>query len=72
MTLFFTGRDINNLEDVMTSDRERYKSFFGYMLREKIFLPPSQFETWFITPALADDDVGLIVEAFRRAVKMMK
>jgi glutamate-1-semialdehyde 2,1-aminomutase len=48
---YFTEREVWNLADAMTADREKFKSFFHGMLGEGIYLAPSQFEAGFISTA---------------------
>ncbi|MBI4243979.1 MAG: glutamate-1-semialdehyde 2,1-aminomutase [Planctomycetes bacterium] len=72
ITLFFTNNEIRTLNDVMTSNKEKFKSFFWAFLESGVFIPPSQFETWFITPALSDGDVNEIIKAFKKAVNLVK
>ena len=48
MTLFFTDKkEINNYEDAMTCDLDKYAKYFKHMLDMGIYLPPSQFECCF-------------------------
>ena len=49
MTLFFTDKkEINNYEDAMTCDLDKYAKYFKHMLDMGIYLPPSQFECCFL------------------------
>jgi glutamate-1-semialdehyde 2,1-aminomutase len=54
LTLFFSDRRVRDYEDAKSADRDAYARFFTGMLARGIYLPPSQFETWF--PSLAHDD----------------
>jgi glutamate-1-semialdehyde 2,1-aminomutase len=38
------------------------------MLGEGIFLPPSQFETNFLSAAHPDEDIGQIADAYRKCL----
>ncbi len=42
---------IENYEDALTCDTEAYAVFFNAMLDRGVALPPSQFETWFVSTA---------------------
>jgi len=57
LTLFFTDREVRDDDDAKTSDRERFASFHGAMLRRGVLLPPSQFECLFVS--LAHDEAAL-------------
>jgi glutamate-1-semialdehyde 2,1-aminomutase len=63
LTLFFTGGPVRNLKEAQTSDLERFRSFFGGMLKAGIWLPPSQFEAWFISRAHRREDLEATVAA---------
>jgi glutamate-1-semialdehyde 2,1-aminomutase len=39
------------------------------MLERGIFLPPSQFEAWFVSLAHSDDDIARTVDAAREALR---
>ena len=57
LTLFFTERPVNNLEDASRADHKRFASFFNRMLDNGVHLPPSGYEAWFVS--LAHDKVVL-------------
>lgn len=50
LTVFFTEQTVANLESAQTSDTERYACFFHAMLDQGVYLPPSQFEAWMVSP----------------------
>ncbi len=66
LTLFFTAGPVENLADAKKSDLSRFASFFQGMLAEGVYLPPSQFEAWFISLAHTAQDLELTVAAARR------
>jgi len=50
MTFFFTClNNVKNYSDVQTCDRELFARFFMRMLHNHVLLPPSQFESLFLT-----------------------
>lgn len=51
LSVFFTGRDVTGYESVQRTDRDRFRIFFHEMLDEGIYLPPSPFESWFVSDA---------------------
>jgi glutamate-1-semialdehyde 2,1-aminomutase len=51
ITVFFTDREIHNADDARTSDTAKFSTFFSSMLSQGVYLPPSQFESWFISAA---------------------
>lgn len=55
--LFFTSRDVTDLDAAQTSDLERFKVYFHHLLQAGIYVPPSQFETNFISAAHSPEDI---------------
>ena len=51
------------------ADTVRYARFFHAMLAEGVYLPPSQFETCFVSTAHSDDDIEGTLAAARAAFK---
>lgn len=62
-TLFFTEIAVNNFNDAKTSDLSLFAQYFQGMLRRGIYLPPSQFESWFISDAIGDIEIAKILAA---------
>ncbi len=67
LTLFFAPGPINNLEDAKKTDLARFRQFFQAMLAAGIYLPPSQFEAWFISMAHSAADLEKTAAAARQA-----
>jgi glutamate-1-semialdehyde 2,1-aminomutase len=66
--LFFTDREIRNLEDARHADLEMFKGFFHKLLAAGVYLPPSQFETCFLSLAHGEREIGQTLDAFDRAL----
>ena len=62
-TLFFTDVAVNNFNDAKTADLNLFGQYFQGMLRRGVYLPPSQFESWFISDAIGDDEIAKILAA---------
>jgi glutamate-1-semialdehyde 2,1-aminomutase len=65
--LFFAGAPVRRLEDVDQSDRERFRRVFHSLLRQGIHLPPSPYETFFLSTAHGSTEIAATVAAFDRA-----
>ncbi|HEY9074158.1 MAG TPA: glutamate-1-semialdehyde 2,1-aminomutase, partial [Desulfobaccales bacterium] len=65
LTLFFTRGPVHDLEGAQKSDLPRFRQFFQGMLAAGIYLPPSQFEAWFISLAHSPEDLEKTAEAAR-------
>ena len=48
-TMFFRGGEVNNYDDAKKSNTETYAKFFREMLKEGVYLAPSQFEANFVS-----------------------
>lgn len=48
-TLFFGRRSVSNHEESQSLDLERFGRFFRFMFSQGIYIPPSQYESWFIS-----------------------
>ena len=70
MTLFFTDKDeINNYEDAMSCDADKYANYFKLMLDMGIYLPPSQFECCFFSSVMTNADIKKIINSNRVALQ---
>jgi glutamate-1-semialdehyde 2,1-aminomutase len=65
---FFTNVTVTNFEEAQTSDTKKFATFFWEMMRSGVFLPPSQFEAWFLSSALSEKDLEKIKRAIDAAM----
>ena len=68
-TIFFTSKKVENFDDAKTSNLELFASYFNGMLAEGIYLPPSQFESWFLSDALQEEDLDKIIKASDKTLR---
>jgi glutamate-1-semialdehyde 2,1-aminomutase len=66
LTVFFTPGPVTGLADAKKADLSAFARFFQGMLRQGIYLPPSQFEAWFVSLAHTEADLEETVSAARR------
>jgi glutamate-1-semialdehyde 2,1-aminomutase len=57
VTPFFTTAAVRDYESALATDTASYATFFRGMLARGIYLPPSQFEAWFLSSAHTDRDI---------------
>jgi glutamate-1-semialdehyde 2,1-aminomutase len=69
LTPFFTGQPVRDFQSALTADTDAYGRFFRGMLARGIYLPPSQFEAWFLSAAHTGRDVAKTVKAARETLK---
>lgn len=66
---FFTKEHVTDFGRAQTSDTKKFAVFFWEMIKNGVFLPPSQFEAWFLSTALTDKDLETIKKASEKAMK---
>jgi len=71
MTMFFTEEEVTDYNSAMKSDTNRYAKYFKAMLKQGINLSPAQFETFFVSTAHTDEDIGKTLEAAEKAAKTL-
>jgi glutamate-1-semialdehyde 2,1-aminomutase len=69
LTVFFRPTRPRDAAASLASDRDAYARFFGSMLDQGIFLPPSQFEAWFVSMAHGRSEIEATVGAARTAIR---
>jgi glutamate-1-semialdehyde 2,1-aminomutase len=69
LCLFFTDRPVHNARDAETCDRRRFAAYFHAMLDRGIYLPPSQFETFFVSAAHTEADLDRTIKASRESLE---
>lgn len=63
LCLFFTKEPVRDYASAKQSDTARFARYFWGMLSHGVYLPPSQFEAWFISLALENDMIEETVQA---------
>jgi glutamate-1-semialdehyde 2,1-aminomutase len=69
MTVFFATRPVRNLADAQACDTARFARWHRAMLRRGVYLPPSQFEAFFVSLAHTRDDLDRVAAAHREALR---
>jgi len=70
--LFFTDRDVMNFEDAKTSDLKMFSDYYKGMLREGIYLAPSQFEALFVSAAHDTAHIDKTIQAAEKVMEGLK
>ncbi|WP_111709494.1 glutamate-1-semialdehyde 2,1-aminomutase [Lutibacter citreus] len=66
---FFTKTRVVDFKTAQTSDTKKFKTFFWKMMENGVFLPPSQFESWFLGTAMTKRDIYKVRSAIQIAMK---
>ncbi len=71
-TLFFSDKRPENFDMVKRCDTSLFSQYFNGMLKNGVYLPPSQFETNFVSCAHTKDDIRRTVDASREVFRDIK
>lgn len=64
--LFFTDQPVRDYASAKTSDTEAFAGYFSHMLKEGIYLAPSQFEAMFVSAAITEEEIDKTLTAVRK------
>ncbi|MFD6414722.1 glutamate-1-semialdehyde 2,1-aminomutase [Streptomyces sp. NPDC060194] len=68
-SVFFTADEVRNYEDAKRQESFRFTAFFHAMLSHGVYLPPSAFESWFVSTAHDARAVERIADALPAAAR---
>ncbi|MCC7308676.1 MAG: glutamate-1-semialdehyde 2,1-aminomutase [Acidobacteria bacterium] len=68
-TLFFTESAVTDFDSAKTADTSMFASFFRSMLANGIYLPPSQFESVFVSAVHDNADLNETLSAITRSLQ---
>ena len=63
MSVFFTDQEITNFETAKTANNPIFNRFYHHLLQNGIYLPPSSFETWFISDSIQSEEIDKTLSA---------
>ena len=69
--LFFTDRQVTDYYSAKSADIRKYEKYFHSLLASRVFVPPSQFETCFLSTAHTEDELQVTLDAIGTAVKTL-
>ena len=72
MNPFFTKAEVTNFAQAQTSDTSKFAIFFWEMIKNGVFLPPSQFEAWFLSSAISEEDLYKIDKAVDKSFQKIQ
>jgi glutamate-1-semialdehyde 2,1-aminomutase len=68
-SVFFTDAEVGDFAAAKTQEAYRFTAFFHSMLAQGVYLPPSAFESWFVSTAHDEQAVGRIAAALPAAAR---
>lgn len=69
MSLFFSDRPVQNFQDVLHADADRYSNYFHGMLKGGIYLAPSPYEATFLSTAHTEQDIEQTLAAAEESLR---
>ncbi|MEV5820521.1 glutamate-1-semialdehyde 2,1-aminomutase [Micromonospora harpali] len=66
-SIFFTDADVVDYDSARTQQVPAFRAFFHSMLADGVYLPPSAFESWFVSAAIDDAALERIASALPAA-----
>ena len=66
--IFFSPGTVTTASDVLKSDLKLFKRLFWELLEKKIFIPPSQYETCFISYSHTEEDIEKTIESYSNSL----
>ena len=70
-TIFFQKGPVEDFADAKKSDTKRFAKYFHEMLEHGVFIPPSQYECWFVSTAHTEEDLHATIRAHDLALKAL-
>jgi glutamate-1-semialdehyde 2,1-aminomutase len=62
ISVHFGREKVQRFDDAGSCDLEQFNRFFHHMLEGGVYLPPSAFETWFISASIGGDELDKTLE----------
>ncbi|HEX5905259.1 MAG TPA: glutamate-1-semialdehyde 2,1-aminomutase [Candidatus Nitrosocosmicus sp.] len=69
--LFFSNMPIKDYNSVKSTDTQSFNKLFKVLLDKNIFIPPSPYETCFISTLHNEEDIEKTIDAYESALSMV-
>jgi glutamate-1-semialdehyde 2,1-aminomutase len=69
ISVHFSEKPVTDFASAAAANNGLFNKFFHAMLKRGIYLPPSAFETWFLSNALTTADIEATVDAARESLQ---
>ena len=70
--IFFTNKPVINYKTSKKADSKKFQTLFKTLLKQGIFIAPSQFEVVFLSDAHSENDLNRTLDAYHDALKSVK
>ena len=69
ISVHFSKKPVTDFASASAANNAFFNKFFHAMLNRGIYLPPSAFESWFLSNALTEEDLNTTIEAAKESLK---
>jgi glutamate-1-semialdehyde 2,1-aminomutase len=69
---FFTKETVRDFDSASTSDTALFSKFFWAMAENGLYIPPSQFEAWFLPIIMTDEELNKVKARIEKAFEAIK
>ncbi len=66
MSVFFHISAVSDFDQAQQANHSLFNNFFHQLLKNGIYLPPSGYETWFISAAITETEIDKTLDAVRK------
>ena len=70
--IFFTDKPVTDYRTAKRADAKKFKKLFNALLKNGVFVAPSQFETIFLSDAHTIPDLQKTIDAYHKSLKAVK
>ena len=67
--IYFTDKEVYDYTSAKSADTKKFNQYFHTLLKNGVFIPPSQFECCFISSMHEGEDIQKTLEAVEKAIK---
>jgi glutamate-1-semialdehyde 2,1-aminomutase len=67
--LFFTREKVRDEATAKKANAQAFRRLYDELLKREVFVPPSQFETCFVSYSHSEDDSDRTIDAYGDAIR---
>jgi len=64
ISVHFCESDVVDFTTASLGNNETFKRLFHHMLKQDVYLPPSPFESWFVSQSISQEDIHHTIDSF--------
>jgi glutamate-1-semialdehyde 2,1-aminomutase len=72
ISIHFSDHPVIDFATAAAANNQIFNKFFHAMLKRGVYLPPSAFESWFISNALSSEDIDVTINAARESLQEIR